>query len=178
MTHNELPSAKTNKRIAVVASPNGGAQRTKADKQIADGDEPTVEKTNAARKPKKKRKKRTYCVYVIELEPKVWKLRKKMREANPRYKPLTGKACLYVGMTVYSPEKRFLTHMDGGRNAANVVTTFGRHLRPRLYQSLPRMSQADAEEMERYLAARLRKRGYAVWPVKEGGAFSMNGRET
>jgi hypothetical protein len=118
--------------------------------------------------------KRTYCVYVIELDSKVWRLRAKMRQANPKYKPLLGKGCLYVGMTVYTPEKRFLTHMDGGRNAAKVVHRFGKHLRPRLYQQYKRMSQRDAEEMERYLAERLRKRGYAVWPVREGGAFTMD----
>lgn len=133
-------------------------------------------------KPKKparpsKKPKRTYRVYVIELEPKVYQLRKKMRDANPKYKPMsTGKGCLYVGMTAYSPVKRFLVHMDGGKHAAKVVTKFGRHLRPDLYKEYKRMTKADAEEMERYLAARLRKRGYAVWPVKEGGAFTMNGK--
>src|SRR6185295_10833408 len=70
-------------------------------------------------KPKRKRTKRDYCVYVIDLDPKVWRLRKKIRDANPRYKSMEGKGCLYVGMTMYTPEKRFLTHMDGGRNAAN-----------------------------------------------------------
>jgi hypothetical protein len=86
----------------------------------------------------------------------------------------TGKGCLYVGMSAYSPVKRFLVHMDGGQHAAKVVTKFGRHLRPDLYKEYKRMTKADAEEMERYLAARLRKRGYAVWPVKEGGAFTMD----
>lgn len=122
---------------------------------------------------KKKRPKRTYGLYAIELDPRVWRLRAKMRQANPRYSPLTGKGCVYVGMSVYTPEKRFLTHLEGGRNSASVVEKFGRHLRPRLYQAYERMSKADAEEMELYLAERLRRRGYAVWPVKEGGAFTM-----
>jgi len=131
------------------------------------------------KKPAKRRKpKRTYRVYAIELEPKVWPLRKRMRDANPKYKSMsTGKGCLYVGMTSSTPVKRFLVHMEGGKHAAKVVTKFGRHLRPDLYKEYRRMTKTDAEEMERYLAARLRKLGYAVWPVKEGGAFTMNGKK-
>ena len=141
-----------------------------------------IPETDAApEKPKKpvnrRKPKRTYRVYAIELEPRVYQQRKKMRDANPKYKPMsTGKGCLYVGMTGSTPVKRFLVHMDGGKHAAKVVTKFGRHLRPDLYREYKRMTKADAEEMERYLAARLRKLRYAVWPVKEGGAFTMNGK--
>jgi len=98
-----------------------------------------------------------------------------MRKANPRYNPLTGNGFLYVGMTSHTPEERFAIHKEGGMLSAPVVRRYGRELRPRLYQAYVRMSQSDAEEMERYLADRLRKKGYAVWPVKPGGAFTMNG---
>lgn len=124
------------------------------------------------KKPRAKKRSKTYCVYVIELKSSVWKERAKMKAANRRFNPLTSKKqCVYVGMTVYTPEKRFLVHLDGGRNSANVVRRFGKHLRPDLYESYGRMSLKDAEEMERYLAARLRRKGYAVWPVAEGGAL-------
>jgi hypothetical protein len=66
-------------------------------------------------------------------------------------------------------------HKEGGQLSAPVVRKFGRELRPKLYSAYERMSLADAEEMESYLAERLRKKGYAVWPVKPGGAFTMNG---
>lgn len=120
------------------------------------------------------RAKRTYCVYVVDLDPRVWQERATMRKANPRYSPLAGAGFLYVGMTSHTPEERFAVHKAGGELSAPVVRRFGRYLRPRLYQAYKRMSQADAEEMERYLAERLRRKGYAVWPVKPGGAFTMN----
>lgn len=98
-----------------------------------------------------------------------------MRKSNPRYNPLTGPGFLYVGMTMYTPEERFETHKAGGKLSSTVVKKYGRRLRPTLYRAYKRMSFADAEEMEVYVAERLRKKGYAVWPVKPGGAFSMNG---
>jgi hypothetical protein len=119
--------------------------------------------------------KKTYCVYVIDLDPLVWRDKPKMRKSNPRYKPLTGPGFLYVGMTMYTPKERFETHKAGGKLSSPVVRKYGLRLRPTLYQAYKRMSQADAEEMEVYVAERLRKKGYAVWPVKPGGAFSMNG---
>jgi len=61
--------------------------------------------------------------------------------------------------------------------SAPVVRIFGRYLRKRLYSGYKRMSRKDAEEMEPYVAERLRKKGYAVWPVKEGGLFTMNGKK-
>jgi hypothetical protein len=80
-------------------------------------------------------------------------------------------------MTIHTPEERLAIHLEGGRNSASVVARFGRCLRPQLYKAYERMSKADAEEMERYLAGRLRKLGYAVWPVKEGGAFTIGRRK-
>lgn len=96
-----------------------------------------------------------------------------MRKANPKYRPSLGKGCVYVGMTSHKAEERLAIHKEGGLLSAPVVRRFGRDLLPELYKAYQLMTQPDAEEMERYLAARLRRKGYAVWPVKEGGAFTM-----
>ena len=120
-------------------------------------------------------RKKTYCVYVVDLDPAVWRDRPKMRKSNPRYNLFSGPGFLYVGMTMYTPEERFETHKTGGKLSSPVVRKYGIRLRPTLYRAYKRMSMTDAEEMEVYVAERLRRKGYAVWPVKPGGAFSMNG---
>jgi len=120
-------------------------------------------------------RKKTYCIYVIDLEQDGWRDRPKMRKSNPRYNPLSGPGFLYVGMTMYTPKERFETHKAGGKLSSPVVRKYGLRLRPTLYGAYKRMSLTDAEEMEVYVAERLRRKGYAVWPVKPGGAFSMNG---
>lgn len=123
-------------------------------------------------RPKKRTRKR-HRVYVVELDPRVWRERATMRKANPRYSPLTGKGFVYVGMTSHTAEERLAIHKAGGMLSAPVVKRYGRELLPELYRAYKLMPQSEAEEMERYLAARLRRKGYAVWPVKEGGAFTM-----
>lgn len=120
---------------------------------------------------------RDYCVYVIELVPAVWKTQKRMRDANPRYVPESGKGYLYVGMTSGTPAERLRKHKAGKQTAAAVVRDYGCTLVPKLYEQYKRMSKEDAEEMEPYIAARLRKLGYAVWPIKPGGAFTMEAAE-
>jgi hypothetical protein len=121
--------------------------------------------------------KHTYCLYVVELVPAVWRTQKRMREANPRYNPDTGKGYLYVGMTSATPAERLRTHKKGVLSSAAVVRDYGCALVPSLYETYARMTKEDAEEMEPYLAERLRKKGYAVWPIKPGGAFTMEGAE-
>ena len=118
--------------------------------------------------------RRSYCLYVVELAPAVWKTQQRIRKANPQYKPETGNGCLYVGMTSSTPAERFKAHKRGGLSSASVVKDYGCYLRPKLYERYARMSQADTEEMEPYLAERLRRKGCAVWPIKPGGAFTMN----
>ncbi len=122
-------------------------------------------------KPRRKRKK--HRLYVVDLDPRVWRERATMRKANPKYSPLSGKGFLYVGMTWHSAEERLAIHKAGGLLSAPVVRRFGMELRPDLYKAYKLMAFSDAEEMEPYLADRLRKKGYAVWPVKPGGAFTM-----
>ena len=124
---------------------------------------------------RRRSRRKTHVIYVVELDARVWRERATIRKANPKYNPLTGAGFLYVGMTSHTPEERFAIHKAGGMLSAPVVRRFGVGLRPRLYQAYAKMSQEDAEEMEPYLADRLRRKGYAVWPVKPGGAFTMNG---
>jgi len=114
-----------------------------------------------------KTKGKTYHVYVVELDRKVWSESWKFREANPRYKGLLE--CLYVGMTSKTPQERLKIHKTGGRSkkgykiSSRYVETYGKYLRPSLYTHLNPMTRKDAMEMEGSLANELKKKGYAVW---------------
>lgn len=123
-----------------------------------------TEENTAAKKKRRRRRtrrppERRFNVYVIELDEAVLKNRR-FKEANPDRK--AGKACLYVGMTARTPEERFRQHKAGYR-AARLVKKHGRWLRKRLYERENPMTYEEAGRMERELAHRLRKKGYAVW---------------
>ncbi len=60
---------------------------------------------------------------------------------------------------MYTPKERFETHKAGGKLSSAVVRKYGRRLRPTLYRAYKRMSLADAEEMEVYVAERLSQQG-------------------
>ena len=98
-------------------------------------------------------------VYVIELDEKVRSVRR-FAAANPNSR--ADRPCLYVGVTGLSPEKRFENHKNGIR-AASYVKRFGIRLRPKFYARYNPMTYNEAARMERELANRLRKRGFAVW---------------
>ena len=98
-------------------------------------------------------------VYVIRLSKEVLNNRK-FREANPQYNPI--KPCVYVGMTGLSPEERFLNH-KAGHKANRFAKKYGQQLIPRLYLKYNPMSYDDAVIKEKWLAQRLRNKGYAVW---------------
>ena len=100
-----------------------------------------------------------HSVYVIELRPDVLK-RRRFAAANPERR--ADKPCVYVGLTGIAPEVRFQQHRDGYK-ACRLVREFGVRLRPRLYAKYNPMPYAEAARRERALAAKLRKRGYAVW---------------
>lgn len=103
---------------------------------------------------------REYYVYVIALAPEVLE-NKRFRDRNPG----AGRhqACVYVGSSVHPPERRFEQHLNGYK-ANRFVRRYGLELCPRLYDGYnPITTRGDAEELERYLAVRLRGRGYAVW---------------
>jgi hypothetical protein len=65
-------------------------------------------------------------------------------------------------MTALSPEERFVCHQQGIK-ACKFVRDYGEYLKPRHNRKLNPMTYAEAHAMERELARRLRKRGYAVW---------------
>ncbi len=101
-----------------------------------------------------------YHVYVIELHPDV-RNRDKFRKANPRM--LFRAECVYVGSTVRTPELRFEQH-KAGYKSNSYAKQFGERLRPDLYEMYnPIPSRKEAEELEFYLADRLRGKGYGVW---------------
>jgi len=86
---------------------------------------------------------------------------KKFKFKNPQYK--AGKPCVYVGQSAKNPSERFNQHLKGYK-ANRYVIKYGKDLIPILceeYNPLP--TREDAEEMEEYLADKLRKKDYAVW---------------
>lgn len=111
------------------------------------------------RKKKKQREKKNRNVYVIELDGKVLEDRAFARE-NPRHDP--RKACLYVGMTVRSPDTRFEQHREGYK-ACKKVKKHGRRLRRDLYEHRNPMTYRQACLMEVRLAKELKAKGHAVW---------------
>lgn len=114
-----------------------------------------------------------YCVYVIKLRRDVWTQRAKIRKANRDYDPETGRGCVYVGATSLTPEQRFAKHKTDERGS-RVVRDFGVKLRRGLYARLKRMPEKAAGDLERELADRLRDRGFAVWPIAEGGVLNLD----
>lgn len=111
------------------------------------------------RQSKRRGKRKTTNVYVIELRKEVLK-RRKFVDANPDH--VKGMACLYVGMSSRSPAERFEQHLNGYK-ANRYARDFGFRLRSDLFEHLNPMTRADAEEMEYLLARDLQRRGYAVW---------------
>jgi hypothetical protein len=103
---------------------------------------------------------RRFSLYVIELDPAVRDV-KRFREANPDAR--LDKPCLYVGMTALTPEARFERHKLGIQAGRRIATRFGVRLRKRYYEKLNPLTQDEAKVGESALAARLRKRGFAVW---------------
>ncbi len=104
--------------------------------------------------------KKRYHIYVIELDSKALSV-KKFAGENPDY--VEGMQCLYVGQTARRPEERFEQHKSGYKSN-RYTRKFGVRLRPDLYERYnPIATREEAEAMEERLAAKLRKRGYAVW---------------
>jgi hypothetical protein len=100
-----------------------------------------------------------YRIYVIRLNDAVLNV-KRFRQANPNHKP--GKPCYYVGMTSLTPEERFSQHKAGYKDCA-LVRDHGLHLAKKKFESIPLLSQADAQLREVERAEHLRSQGYAVW---------------
>ena len=101
-----------------------------------------------------------YYLYVIELDKQVGRL-KKFRSQSPNF--LLGNRCFYVGQSVRAPLDRFKQHKIGYKSN-NYVKKFGIKLAPKFYEKYnPMPTRKDAEELEMYLAMKLRKERYGVW---------------
>ena len=100
-----------------------------------------------------------YHVYVIELSKDVL-FEARFRRANPAY--ITGKPCMYVGMTGLDPDVRFDKH-KAGIQSNRYVKEFGLRLLPELYDLYNPLSYAHARDLEVELAIDFREAGYGVW---------------
>ena len=101
-----------------------------------------------------------YYLYVIELDKQVGKL-VKFRKENPKF--LLGNRCFYVGQSAKKQPLRFLQHKDGYKSNT-YAKRFGMKLAPEFdekYNPIP--TRKDAEELEEYVAEKLRKERYGVW---------------
>ena|SRR4051812_3419786 len=98
-------------------------------------------------------------VYVIELSKDVL-YEARFRKSNPDY--VTGKPCVYVGMTGLNPDLRFDKH-KAGIQANKFAQEYGLRLLPELYAVYNPMPYRGASEMEVELAIALREQGYGVW---------------
>ncbi|MBI1284743.1 MAG: hypothetical protein GC183_10455 [Thiobacillus sp.] len=100
-----------------------------------------------------------YHVYVIELSKDVL-FEARFKKANPAY--ITGKPCIYVGMTGLDPDVRFDKH-KAGIQSNRYVKEFGLRLLPELYELYNPLSYAHARDLEVELAIDFREAGYGVW---------------
>ena len=100
-----------------------------------------------------------YYLYVIELNKEVGKSIK-FRKQNPKY--LFGNRCFYVGQSAHKPVIRFRQHKDGYK-ANSFTKKYGIRLVPKFYQKYnPIPTRKDAEELEAYVAMKLRIERYGV----------------
>jgi predicted GIY-YIG superfamily endonuclease len=100
-----------------------------------------------------------YNVYVIKLDKEVLKL-KKFGERNPYLVP--RRPCFYVGQTTHDPVTRFKQHKQGYK-ANNYVKRFGIRLVWRKFKRYnPIETRKEAEQVERWLTNKLRKKGHGV----------------
>ena len=101
-----------------------------------------------------------YYIYVIELEKSVGKSIK-FRKQSPNF--IFGNRCFYVGQSAKPPEVRFRQHKEGYKSNT-FARRFGLNLVPEFYEKYnPIPTRKDAEELEKYLAEKLRKERFGVW---------------
>jgi hypothetical protein len=100
-----------------------------------------------------------YHVYVIELSKDVL-LEGRFKKCNPGY--MSGKPCVYVGMTGVDPDVRFDKH-KAGIQSNRYVQKYGMRLLPELYEIYNPMPYDAARDLEVELAIDLRESGYGVW---------------
>jgi len=111
-------------------------------------------------------KKKTHCVYVIELKKEVMNIRK-FQKANKSY--ISGKPCFYVGMTFYDPETRFLHHQTRHKNikghdvSSRFPREYGKMIIEELCTAPKSLTKKEALSLEKKTTSDLRKRGYGVY---------------
>ena len=98
-------------------------------------------------------------VYVVELSQDIL-CEARFKKANPDY--VTGKPCVYVGMTGLDPDVRFDKH-KAGIQSNRFVLEYGLRLLPELYEMYNPMPYEGACDMEVELGIGLRQMGYGVW---------------
>ncbi|MFZ3220799.1 MAG: hypothetical protein WA174_12230 [Rhodoferax sp.] len=104
-------------------------------------------------------RRKHHHVYVVELSPDVL-FEPRFRKNNPNY--ITGKPCVYVGMTGLDPDVRFDKH-KAGIQANSYVTKYGLRLLPDLYEAFNPMGYKDAVDKEIEIGIDLRSAGFGVW---------------
>ena len=103
--------------------------------------------------------RKNHHVYVIELSREVLS-KPRFMKSNPYY--ITGKPCVYVGMTGLDPDVRFDKH-KAGIQSNRYVQEFGLRLLPELYELYNPLTYEDARSLEVQLGIDLRAGGYGVW---------------
>jgi hypothetical protein len=98
-------------------------------------------------------------VYVIELSTDVL-FEAKFIKCNPHY--ISGKPCVYVGMTGLDPDVRFDKH-KAGIQSNRYAKQYGLRLLPDLYEGFNPMSYDEAARMEIEIGIDLRSAGFGVW---------------
>ena len=104
-------------------------------------------------------RRKHHNVYVIELSKDVL-YEAKFKKCNPAY--ITGKPCVYVGMTGLDPDVRFDKH-KAGIQSNRYVKQYGLRLWPDLYEAYNPMSYENAQDREVELGISLREAGFGVW---------------
>ena len=105
------------------------------------------------------RRKHHNVYVVIELSKDVL-FEGKFMKCNPNY--ITGKPCVYVGMTGLDPDVRFDKH-KAGIQSNRYVMQYGLRLLPDLYEGFNPMSYDEAAKMEVEIGIDLRSAGFGVW---------------
>ena len=107
-------------------------------------------------------RRKHHKVYVIELSKDVL-FEGKFKKCNPNY--ITGKPCVYVGMTGLDPDVRFDKH-KAGIQSNRYVMQYGLRLLPDLYEGFNPMTYDEAATMEVEIGIDLRSAGFGVWQAQ------------
>jgi len=102
---------------------------------------------------------RHYSVYVIELSKDVL-YEAKFKKCNPNY--ITGKPCIYVGMTGLDPDVRFDKH-KAEIQSNRYAKEYGLRLLPDLYEGFNPLTYDEVIELEIEIGIDLRSAGFGVW---------------